>query len=165
MANPQSYSKSEMQKDGKIYVKFLFMMSSSEPRVAQVMATAPADEFSRIEEPFKLMLASVRLGKATRRHDGGPLLHPRITGWLETRQAVRTAGPLLRRAAGFPCPAENRPLAVANLNEKATNFKEFVKAKNLRRNHYTDLKELESTFLKIDGFDANISHVSAARSQ
>jgi hypothetical protein len=51
-------------------------------------------------------------------------------------------------------------LGVVLLNEKADDFKAYVKRQNLNRYRYRDLKELESRFLKIDGYDANFSQVS-----
>ncbi len=62
----------------------------------------------------------------------------------------------------FPKAKDESALGVTLLTEsRGGDFKAFVKEMNLKRNRYTGLKELESQFLKIDGFDANISHVSA----
>jgi hypothetical protein len=79
-------------------------------------------------------------------------------GWKIARQF----GPLdlYSETGKFPARPGESSLAVMDLNEVAADFKAFVKAKNLKRNHYTALKELESTFLKIDGLEANLSHVS-----
>ncbi len=60
----------------------------------------------------------------------------------------------------FPKAKDESALGVTLLNERRGDFKAFVKNMNLKRNRYTGLKELESRFLKIDGSDANISHVS-----
>jgi hypothetical protein len=154
--------KGEVRKDGQTYVQWVFLVGSSEARVGQVLATAPTGEFRRIEEAFKLMLASVRwekqLAAATGRHGYTLILPP---GWKLARQF----GPvdLYTESGRFPKPQGESGLGVTNLNEKPTNFQAFVKANNLKRNHYANLKELESTFLRINGFDANISHVSALR--
>ena len=136
-------------------------MFTSEPSAFQVLATAPAEEFRRIEKSFKLMLDSVRWEKQLAAATGGryyTLVIP--AGWKLAKQI----GPLdlYTESGRFPIPRGESSLAVANLNEKAADFKAFVKAQNLKRNHYTDLKELESTFLKVDGLDANISYVSGA---
>jgi hypothetical protein len=152
--------KGEVLKDGDTYIQWILFTFTSEPTAFQVLATAPADEFRRIEKSFKLMLDSVRWEKQLAATTGGryyTLVLP--AGWKLAKQL----GPLdlYTESGRFPIPSGESSLAVENLNEKSTDFRAFVKAQNLKRNHYTDLKELESTFLKLDGLDANISYVSA----
>jgi hypothetical protein len=152
--------KGEVRKNGETYMQWIFLMGCSEPRAAQVVATAPAAKSREVEESFKLMLASVSWEKqlaATTAKSYYTLVVP--PGW----KLARRFGPLdlYNETGRFPVPAGESALGVVNLNEKPASFRAFVKANNLKRNHYTDLKELETKFLKIDGVDANISHVSA----
>jgi len=79
-------------------------------------------------------------------------------GWKLAKQF----GPvdMYTESGRFPKAKDESALGVTLLNERHDDFKAFVKEMNLKRNRYTGLKELESQFLKIDGFDANISHVS-----
>lgn len=150
--------KGNVMRDGQTYVQWVFLVGSPGSRVGQVLATAPSGEFPRMEGAFRGMLASVRWEKSPAATRAGYTLEL-PPGWKLARQI----GPidLYTESGRFPKPPGESALGVIDLNEKPISFPAFVRARNLNRNHYAKLEELESTFLRIDGFDANISHVSA----
>jgi hypothetical protein len=80
------------------------------------------------------------------------------TGWKLARQL----GPvdLYTESGRFPKAKNEAAIGVGLLNDQPRDFKAYVKRQNLRRNHYSGLKELESRFVEIDGAEANFSLVS-----
>ena len=149
--------KGELRQDDKPYVQWIFLWESKEPRIAEVMVTAPLENFPAIEEDAKAMFESLRwearAAEASRYYS---IKLPK--GWKLAKQV----GPLdmYSESGRFPKAEDEAALGVILLNEGSADFKTFVKESNLKRNHYTDLKELESQFLKIDGLEANFSQVS-----
>jgi hypothetical protein len=149
--------KGELSRDDKAYVQWIFLWESKEPRIAEVMVTAPAESFPAIENDAKRMFESLRweakVGEASRYYS---IQLPK--GWKLAKQV----GPLdmYTESGRFPKAKDEAALGVMLLNEGSADFKTFVKQSNLKRNHYADLKELESRFLKIDGLEANFSQVS-----
>jgi hypothetical protein len=149
--------KGDLRQDDKAYVQWVFLWESKEPRIAEVMVTAPLESFPGIENDAKEMFESLRwearAAEASRYYS---IQLPK--GWKLAKQV----GPLdlYTESGRFPKAKDEAALGVMQLNEGSADFKTFVKESNLRRNHYTDLKELESQFLKIDGLEANFSQVS-----
>jgi len=149
--------KADLRHDDKPYVQWVFLWESKEPRIAELMVTAPVESFPAIENDAKAMFESLRwearAAEASRYYS---VQLPK--GWKLAKQV----GPLdmYTESGRFPKAEDEAALGVMLLNEGSADFKTFVKESNLRRNHYTDLKELESQFLKIDGLEANFSQVS-----
>jgi nitroreductase len=105
------------------------------------------------------MLASVRWEA-----DEAALAEPYYTLDLPPRwKLARRFGPVdLFAEDGKFVPGSKQPsLAVITQNEATDDFPAYVKQKNLNRNNYRDLRELDSRFVPIGGFDANISRVAA----
>jgi len=151
--------KGELQREGNAYVQWLFLWESKDPHLAQVLVTAPAQNFPAVENDAKLMLESLRWETRADVAQAGRYYSITLPkGWKLAKQF----GPvdLYTESGRFPKGEDESALSVALLSERRVDFKRYVKEQNLKRNHYADLKELESQFLKIDGFDANISHVS-----
>ncbi len=152
--------KGNLRKEDKAYVQWIFFWESRDPQLAQVLVTAPAENFPAVENDAKTMLASLRWEPRASRAQAGRYYSISLPkGWKLAKQF----GPvdMYTESGRFPKAKDESALGVTLLNEKYGDFKAFVKGMNLERNRYTGLKELESRFLKIDGFDANISHVSA----
>ncbi|MGO9463605.1 MAG: hypothetical protein ACLQIB_30780 [Isosphaeraceae bacterium] len=153
--------KGKLRKEDKAYVQWIFFWESRDPQLAEVLVTAPADDFPAVENDLKLMLASLRWepragGAQADRYYSISL--PK--GWKLAKQF----GPvdMYTESGRFPKAKDESAIGVTLLTEsRGGDFKAFVKDMNLKRKYYTGLKELQSGFLKIDGFDANISHVSA----
>jgi hypothetical protein len=149
--------KGELRQDDKPYVQWIFLWESKEPRIGEVMVTAPLESFPAIEDNAKAMFESLRwearAAEASRYYS---VQLPK--GWKLAKQV----GPLdlYTESGRFPKAKDEAALGVMLLNEGSADFKTFVKESNLKRNYYTDLKELESQFLKIDGLEANFSQVS-----
>jgi len=151
--------KGEVRQDEKTYVQWLFFWESRDPQIAQVLVTAPAENFPAVENDAKTILASLRWEPRAGGAQAGRYYSISLPkGWKLAKQF----GPvdMYTESGRFPKAKDESALGVTLLNERHGDFKAFVKDMNLKRNRYTRLKELESRFLKIDGFDANISHVS-----
>lgn len=152
--------KAELRKEDKAYVQWIFFWESRDPQLAQVLVTAPAEDFRAVENDMKLMLRSLRWEANVGGAQAGRYYSISLPkGWKLAKQL----GPvdMYTESGRFPKAKDESALGVTLLNEPNGDFKAFVKNMNLKRNRYADLKELESRFLEIDGFDANISHVSA----
>ena len=151
--------KAELRKDDASYIQWIFCWESRDPRFAQVQVTAPADQFPAIEDDAKAMLATLRWEARAGVPQAGRYYSISLPkGWNLAKQF----GPvdMYTETGRFPKGKDESALGVTLLNETAGDFKAYVKQSNLKRNHYTGLKELESQFLKIDGFEANFSQVS-----
>ncbi len=62
---------------------------------------------------------------------------------------------LYTESGRFPKAKDESAIGVTLLNDQPPDFKAYVQRQNLRRDRYSGLKELESPFLEIDGYEAN----------
>lgn len=151
--------KTELTRDETKHIQWIFCYESREDRFAQVQATAPADQFPAIENDVKAMLGSLRWdarGAAAIADRFYSITPPK--GWKLAKQV----GPvdMYTESGRFPKAKDESAIRVMLLNDQPRDFKAYVKRQNLRRNHYSGMKELESRFVEIDGNEANFSLVS-----
>lgn len=152
----------EMSRDKSDYAKWIIFLPKSRV-VAQIQLIFPKEIDDANRKSLESLLESIRWEEVA----APPRLPYTLelpSGWKLAKQAAVVD--LYSLNGAFP-PEPGKSLMYLVMHERVPLSKRsaWVTRKNLQRNHYSNLKEVESVDEKIDGFDATFSKVEGTSTQ
>ncbi len=133
-------------------------------KCAQILVTLPSGEAGPLRDQVIAMLQSFRI-ESQEAVANVPYELDLPADWKLAKQVI--AFELYSRGGQYPIPPSAGSFGVINLQVVVAPEQqdEFVEVKNLKRNHYSQCRVLESRNVVIDGSPANLSYVAAINNE